>query len=570
MAQNERKIAAGDLETDPFEHGVLPECFMAGFYDGKRHRVWKGPNAARDFVKFALCFEGIIYFHNGGNFDFHFFLDHLPLADCKFFCIGKRIVQIKCGKMELRDSYAIIPKPLSSWGKTEIDIRKLHRDVRHKHMAEIESYLRDDCTNLLSLVNGFIDRFGLSLTLASTSFKVLRTQFNVPILRTSSRFDRRLRKHYFAGRVQYFSLGRHVGRVECLDINSAFPHAMCSPHFYSTTYKTYFGAWPKKREESLYVVECEAGGALAQRMDDGSVEFPKGFGEYHTTGWELLAGLKHKAVKRLKIKLAFEPKKCRDFGEFVRFFYEGKAAAKEAGDKATEYFYKIMLNAAYGKFGQNPEKFRDVAVQPWREEPEGGGWEIAYDDEARGITFYERPSTKKPREGGEFYNVAVAASITGYVRSVLFDAMASAKKVLYCDTDSLVGQGFKVARGSGLGEWKLEKVFDVFWAGGKKLYVGHDEKFPWYRRRPKWAGEATRKGPRGVFIEGLGWTDRVSFKTASKGVNLPVEDLIAVCEGEARVSRFDAPTYSIFRGTGFTKRRVVRSDKRVSKGVSLA
>ena len=112
----------------------------------------------------------------------------------------------------------------------------------------------------------------------------------------------------------------------------------------------------------------------------------------------------------------------------------------------------------------------------------------------------------------------------------------------------------------------MEKTYDVFWGGGKKLYVGHDEKFKWHRRRPGWAKEKvkTRTGwlPRGVQVKGLGWTDRASFKMASKGVNLPVEDLIAVCEGEERESRFAAPTYSLKRGTTFTKRRVRREDKR--------
>jgi DNA polymerase type B, organellar and viral len=582
MALQLRKIAAADLETDPFEYLREPKCFDGGIFDGVSHVEFWGDDAAERLVKHLLSnFQGwIVYFHNGGNFDFHFLLDHLPLADCEFFCIGKRIVQIKCGKLDLRDSWAIIPHPLKSWGKKEIDIRKLERPVRQKHKAEIQSYRRADCSNLHAMVSGFVERFGLKLTLASTAFHVLRKQFGIPILRTTQSFDKRLRKHYFAGRVQAFALGRQMGKFECLDINSAFPAAMCSPHFYSQTFKT-ANTWPKKwKEQSFYVVDCIAGGALAQRMPDKGVEFPLGRGTYHTTGWELLAGIKLGHVKDLKIKYVSVPRKVRDFGEFVRHFYDGKNSARERAEKckregdvsgerdakADEYFFKIILNAAYGKFGQDVSHYVDIAVRSWRDEPEGDGWVPVHDDEPRGITFYERPSPKRPGIKGEFYNVAVAASITGQVRSLLHLAMATAKRVLYCDTDSIVGVGLRVPRGTGLGEWKLEKTFDVFWGGGKKLYVAHDIAFPWHRRRPGWAKKKmkTRTGwlPRGVYVRGLGWTDRSAFKMASKGVNLPVEDLISVCEGETRTSRFDAPTYSLKRGTTFTRRTVRRQDKR--------
>jgi hypothetical protein len=357
---------------------------------------------------------------------------------------------------------------------------------------------------------------------------------------------------------------------------------MTFPHFYSERYQTHFGTWPRKHKaQSFYLVTCKAaGGALAQRQADKSIEFPMGGGAFATNGWELLAGVRAGAVKGLKIEFAFEPVRTRDFGAFVHHFYQGKkdsgALAKKlerdgnldgaARARADEYFYKVILNSAYGKFGQDISHYTDVAVTPWREAPAGDGWEISFDDEPRGLTFWERPSPRRPRQKGEFYNVAVAASITGFVRAQVWEARRGSKGFLYCDTDSLVATRVNVPRGDGLGEWKLERVFDVFWCGGKKLYVGHDAGAKWYKRRPRWAGRRVKarmeKAPLGVFVKGLGWTRRDAFKTASKGVNLLVEDLIAVCEGESRKSRFIAPTYSLKRGTTFTTRTVTRADKR--------
>jgi hypothetical protein len=586
-----RKIAAGDLETDPFSAGRVPECFLSGVFDGRTHHVWEGPGAAESCAKWCLKFRGIVYFHNGGNFDFHYLLPFLPLADCRFFMIGKRIVQIKCGAMELRDSYAILPIPLSATGeKIEIEIEKLNRNRRRFHMDEIKRYMQGDNSALYHLVSDFIGEFGLNLTLASTAFRVLRKQFGITISRTTSRFDRSLRKHYFAGRVEFTSLGRHRGRFEVYDINSAFPHAMTFPHFYSATYVLGDKLPKKHREQSFYEVDCVAGGALAQRDADGGVSFPRGQGHFFTTGWELFAGLKSGAIKRLKIRLVMTPRKVRDFGEFVRHYYHGKAEARakaaafeKAGDmvkayywRGVEYRFKLVLNSCYGKFGQDVTRYTDVF---WTSHRAAGGeaelpddrhrdtWVPILDDHERGLTLWERPAPRKPGNKGEFYNVAVAASITGKVRAEIHQAMRASRRVLYCDTDSLIGEKVVVPKGEGLGEWKLERVFDVFWCGGKKLYIGHDAAFPWKKKRPTWTKKdfvKTRMGKAApyVYVSRLGWTKREAFKMASKGVNLTVEDLIDVCEGKERVSRQAAPTYSLKRGTRFIERRVRRADKR--------
>ncbi len=56
-----------------------------------------------------------------------------------------------------------------------------------------------------------------------------------------------------------------------------------------------------------------------------------------------------------------------------------------------------------------------------------------------------------------FYNVAVAASITGYVRAYLFRAIKNCSGLLYCDTDSLAFTGkHSLAVGNDLGAWDHE------------------------------------------------------------------------------------------------------------------
>src|SRR5580692_1916878 len=178
-----------------------------------------------------------------------------------------------------------------------------------------------------------------------------------------------------------------------------------------------------------------------------------------------------------------------------------------------------------------------------------------------GRTIFQRPTNSF----SDPYCVAAGASITGWVRAELFKVICASKDVLYCDTDSLVWgrPAPQVKIGEELGEWKEEMKCDVVWIGGKKLYVAHNRAYPWHSS-PKEAG----KKP--IRVPGLGWTssDPKAWKTASKGVRLSIRDLIAVCEGETRTAKQEAPTYAFGVMKPFIVRTVKRADKR--KGLPTA
>ncbi len=521
--------------------------FCCGFYDGKSLLVWWGVDCVAKLLAHIKKFPGIVYFHNGGKFDLFQLLND---CDPRLFGVGQpiggRIVKIDYGACEIRDSYALIPKPLASWEKDSIDYRKFQTHRREKWKTEILDYLKGDLRGLFGMVTEFIERYGLNLTLASTTIKILKNDFHLEPPKLTDRDDAWFRRWYFAGRVQFWGLGRHVGRYSIYDINSAFPAAMLKKHWFSNKW-TEGPGWPKTRkEQSFYRVECDSDGAIPQRQEDKSVGFPVVVKTIlHVTGWELLMGMKLKAIRNVKVLWHWRPTKLASFGKYVRKFYRMKLHAK---NKADAYFAKLLLNALYGKFGSDPRSHREIAIRPWRKPPIGKGWEVAYDDRERGLTFYERPTKLFAHK---FFNVCISASITGAVRAFLFGAIQKSSP-LYCDTDSLITKRAPAGIGTKLGQWKKEMTCDVVWIGGKKLYVAHNRKFPWKKRKSK--GD--------VFVQGLGWTARESFKTAAKGVRLSVEDLIAVCEGHQRTGKFDAPSYSVFRATSFTTRRIRRADKR--------
>ena len=138
---------------------------------------------------------------------------------------------------------------------------------------------------------------------------------------------------------------------------------------------------------------------------------------------------------------------------------------------------------------------------------------------------------RKPAVGGGAYkDVAIAASITSAARSVLLHALASARRPVYCDTDSIICEGLskrvKIDR-TALGAWKLEASGDRLAVAGKKLY-------------------ALRKGRRCV-------------KKASKGVKVAPGEIERVARGGEVVWRSDVPNFSLLHGTRYIERRVRKS-----------
>lgn len=629
-------FASGDFETDPF--GVDPETgrgrtpgdgmevFAACYYEtGKPPRVWWGKNAARDFVRHAMKRKKICYLHNGGKFDDHFMfeciLDVLAeeygMHEQDLHCIGKRIVSIPTPSADFRDSYALIPKPLAAIGaKKEIDIHKLERKCREQHRTEIIEYMVTDTVELHKAVADFIRINGMAMTLATIAFKEMQTKFGVEPMKTDERFDDLFRPAFFAGRVQFFFLGKHgeldgKKRWEINDINSAFPWSMTGNHWFSGSFSMLEKPHPKFRDQCFYDVTCDSKGCLPHRERDGSVSFPevKG-GRFFVVGWELFEGKRLGLVTKIKFHAIFLPSAVRDFKDFVLHNYDLK---KNAKDKAERDSAKLKLNSAYGKYALNPRGFLDVRLtryghkptpktvkiseskakelrlyatvqkvkvgtekktvwQASKRKPDENEqqfikqdadffrlvyWEHIYDDINRGISFWSSPSDRPM----SFYNVATAASITSRVRAFLMRSIAAVSRPLYCDTDSVISaDASTLKRSEELGEWKKEMECDCVWIGGKKLYLAHAIHDKGTTVKPdKYYIEVSFPGYRRFFATKKDFGD--TWKMASKGVRLSVEQLIAVCEGEPQTYEFKAPNLSPFSPPTFIKRTVRRADQ---------
>ena len=537
MSRKQKTIAAIDVETDPFLYGRKPEPFILGFYDGDQYQEFLGDDCVQQFIEWLReqKTEYLIYAHNGGKFDFFYFLQQF---EPKLKIINGRIAKAALGNHEFRDSYLILPLPLKAHKKDDFDYRILEKEHRYKpdNLKKIKLYLLHDCEYLYEWVKKFTDRFGRKLTLASAAFDQLKkTGYDIPKGRES--LDAKFRPFYFGGRVEAMQPGSHYGEFEYYDLNSAYPDAMMTRHPYGMAFYQ-VGVLPKDGPY-FATIRARSWGALPMRAEDGSLFFPRDGleREYHATGWEIRAGLETQTLEILDVLECYKFEFNLAFVEYVEKFFREKAEGKRLGDKDMELFAKLMLNACYGKFGMDPSKFKEYYLCEYGELPgnpetddelEQAMEEWSMVSSENGFAIYERDDP-----GDSYYNVATAASITGYVRANLWRAICASENPIYCDTDSLMCSVFHGDKGEALGQWSLEAPLDQIHVAGKKLYAAR------------------------IAIKNFdGENESERWKTASKGARLTYDQIIRIAQGETVTWKKDAPAFSLRYGARFIERNI--------------
>src|SRR5581483_5077156 len=215
---------------------------------------------------------------------------------------------------------------------------------------------------------------------------------------------------------------------------------------------------------------------------------------------------KYDLIERVKINWCIDFEERSDFSKFVLPLYakrqETKTRLKTLTPGTREYndtkkddiFFKLILNNAYGKYAQNPRRFKECFITDPECEPENDctgcvegwtktdGWHVSPEgNNYRCISWGPLPHFKcaeywiwqRPQTHLRFNNVATAASITGAARAVLMEAIALADDPIYCDTDSVIARnlGPLPLHDSDLGSWKIEHAIDEIIVAGKKLYA---------------------------------------------------------------------------------------------------
>lgn len=545
-----RQIAVIDSETDPFKSGRVPKPFIWGFYDGKEYKDFE---TVQDLIKYIREKNIIVYAHNGGKFDYHFMLNEIG-AFKEIMLINNRLARFKIGKCEFRDSLNILPIALDKYKKTEIDYNKFEPGERQKHMTEIKSYLKDDCIFLYEIVSEFVKTYGAKLTLAGAAFDQWKKISNRKIPPTGETMYNKIAPYYCGGRVECFEKGIFKDDINIYDINSAYPYAMTFKHPFGASYDVKKGDLNEEIiDQNFYTITGKSKGGLPFRGADNSLSFPNdnALRQYHATGWEINTALEFDTLKIKEIETVISYYDEIDFTDYVNHFYEMKQKAKKS--KPEYIFAKLFLNSLYGKWAANPSKYAEYILMPQcfidimtkeiiekvvliDNYPESipehikyiylkEGWKFAGEFGINGLIRRGLDDDDK-----RFYNVAVAASITGFVRAYLFRAIRNIRngggRILYCDTDSISFIGdHDLSIGGNLGQWDYEGTFRQGAIAGKKLYAFID-------------------GPDG------------EIKTATKGARLTPAEIFKIAKGETVTYKSEAPTFSPFKEPTFLERNI--------------
>lgn len=540
-----KRIVALDAETDPFRKGRIPRPFLWGWYDGKEYREFANTDRLAEFVSVQRC---IAYAHNGGKFDFHYLLPYLSEYD-DIMIINGRIARMWIGLCELRDSLCILPVALATYQKDKIDYAIFEPEERAKpaNKRKISNYLQSDCRNLHQMVIPFIKRFGDNLTVAGAAMKqwqkISKREEIEPADRTDKEFYERLAPYYYGGRVECFESGIIDTDFSVWDINSAYPYAMMHMHPYSATYQE-FDYYV--HDADFYRVNCVACGCFPYRSLGGGdglghgLSFPRDSvaREYHVTNWEYRAALDTKSLEQVEVLKSLRFTRHTSFQAYINEFWDERKKAQAEGDTLADIFCKLMMNALYGKWAANPENYRNYIICPHEKAAELSSGKSAFSF-AGELGPWLLASKPLDEYAARYYNVATGASITGFVRAMLWRAIHTCKGVLYVDTDSIAARtkGGAVSLGDALGQWKCEGLFDRAGIAGKKLYIFRGA-----------LGQVDKDGAR-------------LYKTASKGVRLTKAELWRVAAGGHVEYEAEVPTYSIHKAPAFVQRNIIRTAK---------
>lgn len=494
-------VAALDIETTPGRYGYRPEpvCVCIKSDDLRFEAKFWGVDCVEKSIAFlnAQPVKGKLLAHNGGKFDFGYYL-HDP---GKKRVVGSRLLTSSITGWETLDTMLLMPTSLKnlghgSEGKGDMRLEWHTLDATPEQQEYVMKYCLQDCAVLLSAYRRFCKVFtgdeqkACKDTAASNAFRALKECYPAapPTLwRSTKTFDQKMRPYYHGGIVNTFGPARDItGTFTMVDANSMYPGAMKN-YMHPASNRCVDVANPVINNKGelkgfgtrVFFITFEGwSNILPHVKPSGGLEYNVA-GTYYVSCHELQAAFRHGFVRVDKILGVVVFNDSMQFGLFVDKFYGMRQTAKQAGDPV-EYVYKIVLNSAYGKFGQDPGNYSDTIFELPGQTPE---------DDTENYTPWKRKGftsdhlnviwerEKLIADSDQAYiNVATAASITGASRACLIDAIGAVINaggtVHYCDTDSIVFEGrATMDLGDKLGQWKVECKLSRVIIAGPKLYA---------------------------------------------------------------------------------------------------
>jgi hypothetical protein len=448
------KYATWDIEANNWW-----DLVVIGLWDGTQYYHFRTVEEFFEFI-FQSKYNGWRFFaHFGGRYDFNFVFDFIrkwnAKIDCSFYCSGSLVIQMslryKNTTIKLCDSYRLFYMPANSdVSKTDnkSGLRALGKvfDVAHqkteldfsdiKYNRETIEYNEQDCRCLHEVMERFFEETGImSETFATHALRIWRKEFLKQTLWKPPQYvSDFVRRSYHGGRVEVFK--RQSGLLWAYDVNSMYPYVMLQP-----IPVRYLGQSRKLNEMRFGFIDATI------RTPDNYVPclpvhleklyFPVGTMRGVWTSDELKTAIgRGSTLEKVHQAYYFDTESI--FSEYVQKLYALKKTAKS---EATRLISKGLLNALYGKFGQNPTK-KIYCLE--RNAPNGAYPIMDPDGYPSGFAFYERTSRSA------YLLPHLASAVTSKARIHLLSRLDG--NAYYCDTDSVfTSRWFPTSKE--LGEW---------------------------------------------------------------------------------------------------------------------
>ncbi len=374
----------------------------------------------------------------------------------------------KCRRVvKCSDSIALVPSSLKDAARDfELKSSKLFEgddykgDMRDLPLDKLKAGCFADCAvglELLEKVESMVNEWGgeMRLTFSSTALSIIKHELALIDLPLPD-FDGRhkindiAQNAYYGGRVEVL---RHTPNEDMseYDVNSSYPAAM-------------IGALPWNPEKHVLGMECgkafndgkegvfraivtvpkvdipclpyaipcrdclSNGVRYCEHDSESSVFFPTGEWEAWFPGNELRYALECGVRVRLKEGIVYSRE--TPFAGFINKVYGLKQNAKGA----LRSFAKLVLNGAYGKFGQRPET---TNLKAFKSQAEMRAYAIQNPGKFTPIGKGVNAGQVKSHRWPAHTNYAVAAYITAGARIALHKYLSCAIRPAYCDSDSI-------------------------------------------------------------------------------------------------------------------------------------
>lgn len=492
-----KRFSVVDIESkaDDSQEAGFTRPFMSGHYNGQTYtpfwdryktghwdsRYWEEHGCIDLLMRYVLTepFRGShIYAHNGGRFDYLFFIPWLmnigrglgygfsilPMAS------GIQVLEVtrddKKSGWTFLDSVRLIPmsldkadKTFGGDGKTSVGTEGLNTPEWEREAWE--GYNGQDCIKLYNVLDKFHSYVEHSLgsevgiTAPSTSMKLFRRKYQKEPIQRHLDHHEFARASYFGGRVEVY---RKQGvDLRYYDFNSSYPAAMLEVMPVGEAISI-VGEPPAKFLEAR-----EFTGIVKARVsipDDCNIPplpfrvhdklcFPVGDFEGVWDWSELQLVQECGGTFDILESVWFHAKPV--FEEMVRELYSYRDKSSPKYEPGLAEIAKLMLNSLYGKYGMKPNR-RKILIAGCDEIPVMAKPATGDPDS---LVWYVDEETDAP-----YIIPQIASHVTALARARLWRNMYRVERerlgrIYYCDTDSMLTDAI-LPSSSKLGELKDE------------------------------------------------------------------------------------------------------------------